>query len=95
MLRLPTATGITMEELVMVGVPVVTTKIGGNPEIIEHEKNGFLVAPNDTARIEGHVRALLSDAILRARIVGAGKRTVKQFSDERMVTETIKLLTAL
>ena len=82
-------------EVMAVGVPIVTTKIGGNSEAIEHEKNGFLVAPNDTAKIEGYVRALLSDAVLRARIVAAGKRKVKQFSDERMVTETVKLLVAL
>lgn len=79
-------------EVMAVGVPVVTTKIGGNPEAIEHEKNGFLVAPNDTAKIEGYVRLLLSDAALRARIVAAGKRKVAQFSDERMVAETAKLL---
>jgi glycosyltransferase involved in cell wall biosynthesis len=82
-------------EVMAVGVPIVTTRVGGNPEIIEHEKNGFLTVPNDTARIEGHVRALLSDAALRARIVAAGKRKVKQFSDERMVTETVKLLIAI
>ncbi len=82
-------------EVMTVGVPVVTTKVGGNPEVIEHEKNGFLVAPNDVGRIEGHIRALLSDAALRARVVAAAKRKVNQFSEERMIVETVKLLAAL
>ncbi|MDO8451707.1 MAG: glycosyltransferase family 4 protein, partial [bacterium] len=36
-------------EVMAVGVPIITTKIGGNPEAIEHVKEGVLVSPNDTA----------------------------------------------
>lgn len=82
-------------EVMAVGVPVVTTKIGGNPEAIDHEQSGFLVAPNDAARIKGYAKALLTDAGLRARITASAKRKVKQFSNERMVIETIKLLRAV
>jgi glycosyltransferase involved in cell wall biosynthesis len=81
-----------MLEVMTVGVPVVATAIGGNPEVIDHERNGYLVPPNDTERLMLHVSALLRDANLRAHIVAAGKRKVKQFSNERMVEETAKLL---
>ena len=79
-------------EVMTVGVPVVTTNIGGNPEVIDHERNGYLLPPNDSERIISHVSVLLRDANLRAHIVAAGKRKVKQFSNERMVEETAKLL---
>lgn len=82
-------------EVMTVGVPVVTTNIGGNPEVIDHERNGYLVVPNDAESIRLHVSALLRDANLRAQIVAAGKRKVKQFSNERMVEETAKLLKRL
>jgi len=82
-------------EVMAVGIPVITTRIGGNPEVIEHEKNGYLTAPNDTRAIEGYAKALLSDAGLRASITAAAKRTVRQFSNERMAGETIQLLREL
>lgn len=79
-------------EVMMVGVPIIATKIGGNPEAIDHEQSGFLVAPNDTKHIENYTKALLTDTALRARVVLAAKRKVKQFSTERMVAETVQLL---
>lgn len=82
-------------EVMAVGVPVVTTKVGGNPEIVEDDKTGFLTAPDDRAKIASHIKALLSDASLRARLVAAAKRKVREFSDERMVRETAKLLSSL
>jgi glycosyltransferase involved in cell wall biosynthesis len=82
-------------EVMAVGVPVITTKIGGNPEAVEHEKSGYLVQPNDLRRIEKYVKALITDIPLRAKIIAGAKRKVKQFSDERMLTETVKLLKSL
>ena len=82
-------------EVMSVGVPVVTTNIGGNPEIIEHEKDGFLVPLGDTKRLSSHVSNLLSSGELRTKIVAAGKRKAKQFSNERMVEETAKFLKSL
>ena len=79
-------------EVMAVGVPVVATNIGGNPEAIDDEKNGFLVQPNDLKAIENDVRRLFADAELRARIVQAAKRKVAQFTNERMVVEVVKLL---
>jgi glycosyltransferase involved in cell wall biosynthesis len=79
-------------EVMAVGVPVITTKIGGNPEAVTHDKDGFLTAPNDLAKMAGYAKALLTDGALRMRIVAAAKRKVRQFSDERMLTETVRLL---
>lgn len=79
-------------EVMTVGVPVITTAIGGNPEVIDHERNGYLIPPNDSGKMLLHISALLRDANLRAHIVAAGKRKVKQFSNERMAEETAKLL---
>lgn len=82
-------------EALAVGVPTVTTKVGGNVEIIEHAQNGYLVKPNDADAILHHTLALLGDAALRGKIVAAAKRRVKQFSNERMIDEIAKLLMSL
>jgi len=79
-------------EVMAVGVPIVTTNIGGNPEVIENGKNGYLVAPNDATAFAAQVSDLLADATLRAKIVAAGKRTVAGFSNDNMVAETAAFL---
>lgn len=48
--------GIIIEAL-SVGLPVVSTNVGGIPEIIENRQNGILVEPSD---VEGLVKAIRS-----------------------------------
>lgn len=82
-------------EALAVGVPVITTKVGGNVEIVEHARSGYLVKVNDAEAILQHTLALLGDAGLRANMVAAAKRRVKQFSNERMIDEIAKLLISM
>ncbi len=79
-------------EAMAIGVPIITTKVGGNVEIVDHAKNGYLVKPNDADAITNHANSLLGDATLRANLVASAKRRVKQFSNERMIDEIAKLL---
>lgn len=79
-------------ESLAIGVPVVTTRVGGNVEVIDHGKNGYLVKHNDVEGLCSYTSALLGDATLRANIVASGKRRAKQFSNDRMIGETAKLL---
>ncbi len=82
-------------EVMAVGVPIVATKVGGNKEVIDHEKNGYLVAPDDAPRMRKYIGELLRNTELRARITAAGKRKVKQFSNEKMAQQTAQLFKAL
>lgn len=82
-------------EVMSVGVPVITTNVGGNPEVIEDGKNGFLVKPNDTQMLIKRITTLLTDTALRAQMVQSARRTVKRFSNETMVDETAALIRKL
>ncbi len=79
-------------EAMAVGVPVVTTKVGGNAEAIEHEKTGYLVKLGDGPALVRSVSSLLGDATLRARIALSAKNRAKQFSNERMVEKVATFL---
>ncbi len=79
-------------EVMAVGVPVIASNVGGNPEVIEHERSGYLVAPDSREDIVLYASALLRDANLRGKIVASAKRKVKQFSNVRMVQDTVRLL---
>jgi glycosyltransferase involved in cell wall biosynthesis len=56
-----------MESMSM-GIPVITTKIESNGELIESGKDGFLVEPEDTRSIIECVERCISDERLRAEI---------------------------
>ncbi len=48
-------------ECMALGVPVAATRVGGVPELIEHERTGLLVPPRDPAALAGAISALLED----------------------------------
>jgi glycosyltransferase involved in cell wall biosynthesis len=76
-------------ESMAAGVPVVATRVGGNPEVIEHGVTGLLVPPRDAAALAAATGRLLEDKDLAARFGEAGRRRVAElFSVERSVRET-------
>jgi glycosyltransferase involved in cell wall biosynthesis len=71
------------------GVPAVATRVGGNPEVIEHEVTGLLVPSRDSAALAAAVGRVLEDKELAASFGQAGIRRVAElFSMERSVRET-------
>ena len=76
-------------ESMAAGVPVVATRVGGNPEVVEHEVTGLLVPPRDAAALAAATGRLLEDRDLAASFAQAGIRRVADlFSVERSVRET-------
>lgn len=82
-------------EAAAIGTPIVTTNIGGNPELIEDGVSGYLATPDDRRVFEERLNALLVSPELRARISGNAKRKVERFSVPRMVDETADILKEL
>lgn len=60
-------------EYMAAGLPVVATRVGGIPDLIEHGMHGLLVGPGDVEGFVGAIGALLSDREL-ARSMGAHAR---------------------
>lgn len=59
---------IALLEACATGLAIVATRVGGNPEIIEHEKTGLLVPPDDGPALEQALGRLAGDASLRHRL---------------------------
>lgn len=71
---------------------VVTTRIGGNTEVVRHGENGLLVEPGDAAALAEAELALLSDAQMRRRLGDAAQSTARErFSVEGMIRSTVRL----
>mgnify|MGYP005814669059 CR=1 FL=1 len=60
--------GYMLLESMSVGCPLVTTAVGGIPEVIADRKNGLLVPPQDEDAMVAACRSLLEDATLAARL---------------------------
>lgn len=58
--------------------PVVATRVGGIPEVIEEGVNGFLVEPGDVDSLVDRVASLIADPALRSRMGDAGRSLVEQ-----------------
>jgi len=78
--------GLAALEAMACQVPVVASRVGGLPEVIEHEVNGFLHAPDDLDGMAASALRLLSDEALARRMGEAARQGAHQrFCDARIV----------
>jgi glycosyltransferase involved in cell wall biosynthesis len=82
---------VAMMEAMAAGLPVVSTRVSGIPELIG-EGEGLLVAERDPAALADALARLLGDAALRERLAGAARRKIEHEFDARK--EALKLLAA-
>lgn len=75
--------GLVCIEAGAAGKPLVATRVGGIPEIVENAVDGFLVEAGDLAALAAAVQRLLDDPALRARIGQAAReRVARDFTDK-------------
>lgn len=73
-------------EAMAMGVPVVSTSVGGIPEVLEDGNGGFLSHVGDAAGLAGHVLRLFDDPELLRRFgIACRKRIEEKFSFEHRV----------
>ena len=73
-------------------VPVVTTNIGGNPELIKNNQEGVLVKPDDKEAIRNGILKIFREDLFRQSIVQNAYEKSKQFSIENTLDNLEKLL---
>ena len=85
------ASPIVLREAFASGRPVVVTKIGDVPEIVEDGENGLMVEPGDSGALATAILRFLSDKELAARCATNGLRYAREhFCFDRMMEAKLK-----
>lgn len=81
------ATSIAGLEAMASGKPIVSTNVGGLPEIVLDGKTGYLVPPADSPALAGAMRKLIAAPSLRESMGQAARERVLREFDWRVIAE--------
>jgi N-acetyl-alpha-D-glucosaminyl L-malate synthase BshA len=91
LLLLPSLTesfGLAALEAMACEVPVIATRVGGLPEVVEEGECGYLFDVGDVAGMAGRAIEILSDADLGARLGRRGREiAVSRFATEKIIPQ--------
>jgi glycosyltransferase involved in cell wall biosynthesis len=84
---------VSLMEAMAMGVPVVATRSGAVPELVEHERTGMLVPPADPDALASAILRLNQDVTLARRLAVEARRFIE--AEFNLSTSVSKLETLL
>lgn len=78
------------QEGMAAGLVVVASRLGGLPELVNHDENGLLFPPGDAAALALAIGRLAGDPALRRRLAEAGRRRVASDFDIQKTVERVE-----
>jgi len=79
--------GIAIIEAMAVGLPVIGTRLGGIPEVIEEDVNGLLFAPGNSEELAAAIEKLIAAPAIREKMGRMGRGIYEEkFTAEKMIT---------
>jgi glycosyltransferase involved in cell wall biosynthesis len=77
---------LALIEAMACGLPVVTTRVGGIPEIVSDKQNGLLVEPGNLQQLYDAIYALITDTVLSASVGRSAGQTVRERYSQEIVS---------
>jgi glycosyltransferase involved in cell wall biosynthesis len=69
---------LVVVEAMAFGCPIVTTNVGGIPELIQDNVNGFLCPPQSPGCLADKIKLMIDDPALRQRLGDAARKSYEQ-----------------
>jgi glycosyltransferase involved in cell wall biosynthesis len=89
-------TPVSAIEALAAGRPVVATRVGGVPDVVQEGQDGFLVDPGATDDLADRLARLARDPALRERMGGAGReRVLPRYAVARLIDDVDRLYRSL
>jgi glycosyltransferase involved in cell wall biosynthesis len=82
--------GTSILDAMASGVPIVATRAGGVPEMVENGVNGFLCDIQHPEQLAKSMLLLSEDETLRTKFIDNAHETVKHFSKEKTALKTLE-----
>ena len=67
-------------EAMAAGLPVIASRVGGIPALVDHDVNGLLVPPGDAAALAAAISRVLTEPGTAARLAAAARQTAQRYT---------------
>jgi glycosyltransferase involved in cell wall biosynthesis len=86
------AFGVANIEALAHGLSVVSSRVGGIPEVLDDGKNGWLTEPNNAQNLASAIRECIEKPALRLQKAENGRNFIKKFSKDQMLNSFVEML---
>jgi glycosyltransferase involved in cell wall biosynthesis len=83
---------LAMMEAMAAGLPVISTSVGGVPELVTHGKDGLLMAPSDERGLRDALNLFLADPVKRRGMGRAARQSAETKFDLPLMIQAYHLL---
>jgi len=83
------AFGLIFVEAAHFGIPAISTRVEGIPEVVKDNETGILVEPNDVPGLAHSISKLVNDRSLRIELGQSAKARSYEFTVDNMVSEYV------
>ena len=84
--------GVAVIEALAAGLPVIASRVGGIPDLIEDQHTGFLIPPQNVPALTQICNRLLADPVLRQTVGRAGQTRARTHFDIQTMARTNQIL---
>lgn len=74
---------LTIGEVMGLNIPIISTNVGGIPEMIDHQTDGYLVNPDENSIYEG-MKLFLTDSTIPQQLKDNTEKAVEKFDNQKI-----------